>query len=346
MPITPEESANRRNIRKAQAAIDLEFSKVIDKVFKSAAGLKLISERFNVKDHPDFLKKMNEALKNFRVNVEAILINGIQDSFTISQTNFINTVYAAYDGRAIVDSVKTALNSKYDDVLKAFVNRSVNGLGLSDRVWQMTYQLQREIEWTIFAGLSEGQSAQSMSRSLRRSLKNPDSLFRRVRNSKGKLVLSSNAKKFNPGQGVYRSSYKNAMRVSRTEINTAYRTADHEQYKGKPYVLGIEVKLSDMHPLLDRCDYLVGIYPSTFKFIGFHPQCLCFQVPVLASKEDFDKYQKAILNGTDKEFVFSGKITEIPNNAVEWMENNRDRIQGYKSVPYFIKDNKALKELL
>lgn len=344
--ITPEESANRRNIRKAQASIDLEFSKVIDKVFKSAAGLKLINERFNVNDHPAFLKKLNEAMKNFRINVEAILVNGIQDSFTISQTNFINTVYTAYDGRAITDPVKAILNETYEGPLNAFLNRSVNGLNLSDRVWQMTYQLQREIEWTIFAGLSEGQSAQTMARSLKRSLKNPDSLFRRVRNAKGKLVLSKPARQFNPGQGVYRSSYKNAMRVSRTEINTAYRTADHEKFKSIPFVLGVEIRLSDAHPRYDICDELVGIYPASFKFTGYHTQCLCYTIPILAPRDEFARYQRAVLDGTADDFVFQGRVSEVPENAKNWVEENRERIQGWKSEPWFIRDNKELRELV
>lgn len=345
-PITPEESANRRNIRKHQDQIKQEIDRVIANVFKSLGGVKLVSGTFRLSDHPRLLKKVTEELAKFRLNVNAILANGIDNSFSLSQKAFIKTVYSAYDGRAIIDPVKAALNSKYDDVLQAFLNRSVNGLGLSDRIWQLTYQLQREIEWTVFAGLSEGQSAQQMSRSMRRFLKNPDSLFRRVRNAKGKLVLSANAKKFKPGQGVYRSSYKNAMRLSRTEINTAYRSADHEQYKRIPFVIGIEVRLSASHPRVDVCDYLVGLYPPTFKFVGFHPACLCYQIPILAPDKEFDEYQQSILKGTEKDFVFTGRITELPQNAKAWVSDNKERINGWKSEPWFIRDNKELKDIV
>src|SRR5690606_13942222 len=176
----------------------------------------------------------------------------------------------------------------------------------------------------------------------KRSLRNPDALFRRVRNAKGKLVLSKEARQFKPGQGVYRSSYKNAMRVSRTEINAAYRTADHEQFKSIPFVLGIEIRLSDAHPIFDMCDHLVGVYPSWFKFVGWHPQCICYQIPILPSREEFDRYQQAVREGVADEFQFSGKITKLPANAITWVKANKQRIEGWKSQPWFLRDNPEL----
>lgn len=346
MPITPEESANRRNILKAQAKVEIEINRVIERVFRAAGGLKMLGDSWNIRNNKEFLKAVNEAMKNFRVEVEGILVNGIQDSFDISQTNFIKSVYSAYDGRAVSEPIKAMINAQYNKPMQAFLNRTVDGMTLSDRVWNISYQLQKEIEWTIFAGLSEGQSAQTMSRSMKRFLRNPDALYRRVRNAKGKLVLSKPAKAFKPGQGVYRSAYKNAMRVARTEINTAYRTADHEKFKSVPFVLGVEVRLSDAHPMFDMCDLLAGTYPADFKFVGWHPQCICYVIPILASKEEFDRYSEAILAGTEKDFQFTGVITKIPDNARQWVEDNRERIQGWKSEPWFIRDNKGLRELV
>lgn len=344
--LTPEESANRRNILRVQTAVEVQINQTIEQIFRSAGGLKLVNDTWNLKDHPLFLKKLNEALKNFRINVEAILVNGIKETFDISQKNFIKTVYSAYDGRAISDPVKALINQKYDKVLQAFIKRSEGGLKLSDRIWNLSYQLQREIEWTIFAGLSEGQSAATMARSMKRFLRNPDALYRRVRNAKGKLVLSKPARAFKPGQGVYRSAYKNSMRLSRTEVNTANRTADHEKFKSIPFVLGIEIRLSDAHPQYDMCDVLVGTYPAWFKFVGWHAQCICYVVPILPPKEEFDRYQEAVLAGTEKNFKFKGEIKKIPSNAIEWVNDNRERIQGWKSEPWFIRDNQELREMI
>ena len=66
-----------------------------------------------------------------------------------------------------------------------------------------------------------------MSRDVCGYLRNPDKLFRRVRDKHGNLRLSKAAKAYHPGRGVYRSSYRNALRLTATENNMAYRTADH-----------------------------------------------------------------------------------------------------------------------
>lgn len=336
---TPEEERNLRNIRETQRAIEHQYKITIDRIFNAGFSARLINDTFRLTDNPSLERKIVDALSEFRINVNAILVNGINMGFEISQSNFTNLLYKTYDGRAISDPVKAIINATYEGPLKAFLDRSVNGLKLSDRVWNMTRQFQKEIEWTIFAGLSEGQSAQTMSRSIRRFLKNPNALFRRVRDSEGRLVLSRAAKAFHPGQGVYRSSYKNAMRVSRTEVNTAYRTADHEKYKSIPFVLGIEVRLSDQHVIFDICDIVAGIYPPWFKFTGWHIQCICYQIPVLPPKEEFDKYQRAVMDGTDKDFVFKGKVEKVPKQAFDWVMDNKDRIERWKHLPTFMKDN-------
>ena len=76
-----------------------------------------------------------------------------------------------------------------------------------------------------------------MSRDVRRYLRNPDKLFRRVRDKHGNLRLSKAAKAYHPGRGVYRSSYRNALRLTATENNMAYRTADHLRWQQQPFVV-------------------------------------------------------------------------------------------------------------
>lgn len=337
--MTPEENGNRRNIKKAQKAIEAEFERVIDEAFKGTLSLKFSNETFKLSENPAFQKKLEKALEAFRVRVELILVNGISAGFDLSAQNFESVVYRSFDGRTIIPAIKDVLEAKLEPVLSAFQSRKVNGLPLSDRVWNLSAQFQREIEQTVFAGLSEQKSAQQMARDVKKYLRHPDKLFRRVRNSKGNLVLSKPAREFKPGQGVYRSSYKNAMRISRTEINTAYRTADHARFESTPFVLGVEIRLSLAHPRFDICDHLVGIYPANFKFTGFHIQCLCFAVPVLPDRAEFDRYQAAVLEGKGDSFEFAGKVREIPQNALDWVEENREQISRWKSPPTFISDN-------
>lgn len=173
--------------------------------------------------------------------------------------------------------------SRNMEALKAFQERKINGLGLSDRVWNYSRQLKGELELGIDIALGEGRSAAQLSRDLRQYLHNPDKLFRRVKDKHGILHLSKNAQKYHPRPGVYRSSYKNAMRLTRTEINMAYRVADYEKYQQLDFVTGIEIIRSNRFFNCPVCESKKGKYPKSYRFIGWHPQCRCHAVPVVTT---------------------------------------------------------------
>lgn len=228
---------------------------------------------------------------------------------------------------------KQVYYARNHEALAAFKTRNINGINLSDRVWAMTYQTKDQIESILGSGIMEGRSAAKMARDLKGYLVEPDRRYRRIRNDQGKLIYSSPGADYHPGQGVYRSSYKNALRLSRDQTNTAYRSADNERRKNLDFVMGIEVHLSDQHPKYDICDPLAGRYPKDFNFIGWHSQCICFSTSVLLSEKEFVEY----VNG--------GKIREqryirtIPKSAQNYLNDHSKQIKGWKNTPYFIKDN-------
>ena len=189
-------------------------------------------------------------------------------------------------------------------------------MNLSAKVWNITDQFKGELEMAIDVALGDGVSAAAMSKTVRNLLNNPNALFRRVRDKHGQLRLSQNAKNYHPGRGVYRSAYRNALRLTATETNMAYRTADHTRWQQLNFVTGIEIKLSNNHncrgiakgQFYDICDELAGVYSKDFKFVGWHPFCRCFAVPKLADMEEFLKYQDKFVAGEDVSgYKFSGK---------------------------------------
>jgi hypothetical protein len=193
---------------------------------------------------------------------------------------------------------------------------------LSDRVWNLSGNFRDEIQRIIDEGIGEGLSADNMSRRLRQYLNEPNKLFRRVRDEHGQLHLSKAAKGYHPGSGVYRSSYKNAMRLARTEINMAYHEQAYECWQKLDFIVGFRVVLSAQHPVYDICDNLQGEYPKDFKFLGWHPQCMCHTI--------------ALIKGED------GEVKNVPENFRKWVDENADRIavSGYKgTTPYFLSDN-------
>ncbi len=170
-----------------------------------------------------------------------------------------------------------------------------------------------------------------------------------MRDEHGILHLSKNAKAFHPGQGVYRSSYMNARRLAATEINIAYRTADHIRQQQLDFVVGIEIHLSNNHtckgpdgkphPFYDICDELQGRYPKEFKFTGWHPHCRCYVTTVLKTPEEFKRDRERILNGGQPDPQSKNTVKDMPPAFKEWLERNHDRIAKAKSLPYFLRDN-------
>jgi hypothetical protein len=167
------------------------------------------------------------------------------------------------------------------------------------------------------------------------------------------LELSEAAKKYKPGQGVYRSAKKNAMRLARTEIAGAYRRSAWEQFQNDPRITGIRIQLSNNHtcinpktgqpePFYDICDELAGDYSKSFLWMGWHPQCRCVMNPIVISGNEATKFIDAKVEGK----TYAPKqITELPRAFNDWLRINGDRItraNDNNTLPYWLKDNLTL----
>ncbi len=127
------------------------------------------------------------------------------------------------------------------------------------------------------------------------------------------------------------------MRLARTEINMAYRTAEQTRWKQFDFVVGYEVKTTQNgHHVEDICDLLAGKYPKDFVFKGWHPQCMCYAIPILKTEEEF--WADDSENSTES----VNEVTDLPDNFKEWIRDNEERIEKATergTLPYFIKDN-------
>lgn len=170
--------------------------------------------------------------------------------------------------------------------------------------------------------------------------------------------VDDNPHNYHTGRGVYRSSYKNAMRLARTETNMAYRAADCERWERMEFVRGFRVVLSKNHPCEDICNDLSaadendtsgkGEYPKGFMFKGWHPHCFCYCVPLLCTEDELFSLTDKILRGEDTSgFVPAGLIEQPNEQFMQWVEANKDKIsdqiadpqRGWGSLPYFLQDN-------
>lgn len=76
---------------------------------------------------------------------------------------------------------KKKVNVQNLSALKAFRERKVNGLNLSEQIWNLKGQFKEELEMALDLGIGEGKSAVKISKDIRPYLNNPYNLFRRVR---------------------------------------------------------------------------------------------------------------------------------------------------------------------
>ena len=297
-------------------------------------------------------RKAKQMLTRLKNDLQAVLVDGVNSAWTLAN-NKNNELARAVFGANIGKLSKGAYSryfSTNDAAREAFLARKANGLGLSERVWELAGNFEQLIERGVEYGIRTGADATKMARGLKLYLQHPDELFRRVRDKKsGNLKLSENAKAFSPGRGVYRSSYKNALRLARTETNMAYRTADFERINQLDFVVGIKVVLSNnhtslgadgkAHDLYDICDELQGKYPKDFKFVGWHPHCRCHVETILKTDEELDADNARILNGEEPQSGSVNEVKQVPANFKDWLENNIERAKGRASLPYFIADN-------
>ena len=204
------------------------------------------------------------------------------------------------------------------------------GNNLSPMVWNLADQTKTQLEYYLQTGLSVGRSSSQIGQDLRQILNKPDKRFRRVKDKDGKLVMSQPMKNYHPGQGIYRSSKMNALRLTATSTNMSYRTADYERWSEQDFILGIEIHRSaNNRGPCKICDAMVGKYPKTFKFTGFHPFCICFATPITMEPDSFADF---LLNDTVAQ---EQVITDIPKTAKDFVDENKNGVQS----AFWYKDN-------
>lgn len=351
--------ANWKKHLKAVGVLEGQISKLIDNAVKEAArlGNKIspadIGRAF--RQNPTLRNALDSIMQQLAEDITTRIEQGSKEAWLRSNTTGNATILQMAAGNAALATLLQSQQTKpqNDRALIAFQKREVAGMNLSQRVWNIVESTQRDMERAIEVALAEGTPAAKLSLRVRQLLQEPNRLYRRVRDKNGNLRLSQAARQYKPGRGVYRSSYKNAMRLARTEVNMAYHTADNERWQNSWWVRGIRIWLSNNHtvkdskghpqPLVDICDELKGDYPADFKFTGWHPQCRCIATALTCSYADIRDYYRRKRAGEDMTgYTPPGTIKDPPAAFKNWLSANADRLAGAAqrgTTPYFIANN-------
>lgn len=329
---------------------------------------------FNFADY-GYGDEVTPMLRKMYSRVYQTIRGGVEAEWLKADENNDGLVKAVFGEKAIENHFFAKYFQHNMDAMKAFATRKTSGLDLSQRVWRYTGAYKEELENTLDLALGEGTAANRLATKIQKYLDDPDRWYRRFRvrigededgnpkygriwkrrvydnETQGYKWIDDNPKSYHPGTGVYRSSYRNAQRLARTETNIAYRTAEFDRWQTMPFVIGIEIKLSNNHgpEMADICDELAGIYPKGFKWTGWHPNCRCYQQPALAKDEERDQMLDRILDGGNPDTVHCEDApTDLPPQFKGWLDASKERMERATekgTLPYFIKDNeKIIKE--
>ena len=365
------------NVRRLYATATDELLKL--SAMKASNG---VSAAFSFSDSKRLSEQANAILRALYSGVYNEIKGGVIAEWGNANKSCDALITSIFGKKVKEDNHYARYFARNKESVDAFFKRKseYGGLNLSQRVWKYVGDFKTEMEMALSVAMGEGKSAATISREVRKYLQRPDMMFRRFRVKTGEQDIfdadgnvvgkesvygrvwkrkvvdavtgnvswqTVNLKDYSFGRGVYRSSYKNAMRLARTETNMAYRSADQERWRQLDFVIGYRVVLSDNHPEPDICNDLSakrgekgnrGVYPKDFVFKGWHPQCRCYVVPILADEKEFDKIQEAILN--DEPIPESKSVIREPNKYFQdWWKSNKSRVAEAQSLPYWVKDN-------
>lgn len=184
------------------------------------------------------------------------------------------TAKLAGSGKPKLTRGSTAWDKATDKIYQSLVKKGIAGQTPSERIWDLTHRTEMDLNRLLAQKLAEEGSPRDIAKSIEKYL--------------SPSILSREGE---TGQGVYRSPFKNAMRLARTEVGRAYVEASSQWASSREWVKGLMVTLSPAHDGGtdgDACDDLAGeVYDASEfpKVVPVHPHCMCFPTTVI--KEEY-----------------------------------------------------------
>jgi len=302
---------------------------------------------FNFDNFPQLKARLNDIFNDYYQNSLLCYKSGITDGVALAYNHDEMVIggYSVLTDKAIRVARDTAAATFISNRLK-----TKNGLNLAQTVWNYCQQTKSEFEMamsnTIADGIKKGSSAEEIGKSIRKYLNDPDMMYHRyhtikvLKNGKKKDVVTWRRRRIidgkvrfieepleKVGMGVYRSARKNALRVARTEINSAYHKARNERWQNEPFVIGQYIHVSPQHNIDDICNDLEGRYPKDYVWISWHPQCICTSDPITIQGEEKKEFYKRLMAGEDmSNYVSPFAVLTMPEKYNQYIKDNSEAI--------------------
>ena len=270
---------------------------------------------FLFSDFPLTKARIDKAMGSYARDMEQLITSGMRKEWNRSndiQDRFADSNIKYYYNKK--DGVRSReYYKRNENALDAFMKRKDGGMNLSEKIWNISQNYKTGIEKTISVALERGTDAKTLAKQLTKYLKNTKEVTREYKRLYGV-------------EGKVDNIDYRAMRLARSEINMAYRIAERDRWNQYDFVIGYEIRTNGGAGCKGICEELAGAYPRDYFWMGWHPSCRCYEMPILKSLAGH------ILGESEN-------INELPENYSEWIEENKDKILNSKSIPYHVRDN-------
>ena len=280
---------------------------------------------FRFSDYPQIKAQVDEMAANYVADMENLIYAGTSAEWANSnlvQDLLVNKVLKAYNAQVSGEKYKVYYDPNSEH-LRAFQTRRDRGMNLSQRLWNQSSDMLTELEETISTAIQKGMSAVTLSKRVSKYLQD----FPKMQ--------KDYAKRYGKSTRSYDCEYR-SIRLARSEINMAYRSSENERWRKLDFVVGYEIKVSHKHTVPDICDDLAGKYPKDFEWVGWHPNCTDYKIPILKTEDEFFSID-------DKPSV--NEVKDVPDSFKQWVRDNQASIKRAESrgtTPYFVRDNRKL----
>lgn len=305
----------------------LEASKLVLRTGYDPEGKKV----FRFKDYPQTKAGIDKLLRNFVEDMQVLIYQGTSKEWKQSneiQSLLADKVISSYTGQIDREKYKIYYQTN-SDALKAFQQRKDEGMNLSQKLWNQSRELKEELEETISTAIQKGYSAITLSKRVSKYLNDFPTFQKDYKEKYGKA------------SDIHDCEFRSA-RLAASEINIAYRRAEQMRWEQMDFVVGYEIKPSGMHKKKDICDLLAGKYPKNFKWVGWHPLCKDYCLPIMKTEEEF--WAHGYFDDPN-DTTSVNEVKDVPDAFKQWVGTNALRIEAAKrkgTSPYFIKDNQEI----
>ena len=207
------------------------------------------------------------------------------------------TQWGAALGQSFSDAVGIASGLRPEGAPGTLLNHTLawlkdyvgaDGLQLSDRIWRVDQSTRQAIVDTVRGAIVRGDTArQAAIRMIAEGKAVPADVSVVIRNAMGQQISSQ------VQAAIEGNVMRNALRVTRTEINRAYTEAFVSSVFEHPDTAGVKFNLSPLHPRFDVCDLHAGanlhgmgkgVYPQGRHPYPAHPETLSYLTVVFVDE--------------------------------------------------------------